>query len=700
MVGTSVSTEGVRAAPAGVRALRRDGDTAILESVALALNSTLELSEVLRVLAGITLEATGADRCSVLLLEGRRLVPTAAIGRVSNEDLWTAFRAMGDIDLVDLPGAWELLSQPKPIPVVDAAASRLIPRSWLERFTLRSLVVVPLLVADEPCGVMVADHQVTQEFSDAQLRLLEAVGSYAAVAVRNARNYEAMRRRSQVQEALATAAMQLVSPLPQHEIAHRLLDACLAVVPAARCAIGLLDAENTKVETIATRGMRHIPTPLPVADVPPELIARLQARWDSAASIDIGDVPGVRALLGHSGSDLSYVIVPLRAEEHLRGGILLGIRKGVRLQQQERTALSTLATIASASFERGLLLKNLKQQVRHMQALHDLGDALSGRLDASSLVERLNGLLGKEPFSVSRICFRDGSLAELMGGSAPTPDDKKAWMKGDILENEEGEVFVPMRLGRRVVGTMSLRDADLGPSERSFVSALAQGAAEVSSRASLRAEVELAERERALSAERGRIAAELHDTAGQTFVAIGLLARRASDQLPGDSPWRDRIKHLAELADAGRWDINRAVQSLAFFPEGREGIVPSLEALVRSFEEDSGLPIVLDCSGPAVQLPAGTERALYLVAHSSLTTAWRHARSSVIRIEIKFDEANVTMMIADDGLGVSRRNLNDSSRLGVASMRNAITEVGGTLRVTSRRPQGTLVTAMVPAEQT
>ena len=667
--------------------------------MALALNSTLELSEVLRVLAGITLEATGADRCSVLLLDGDRLVPTAAIGRVVDEDLWSAFRSMGDIDLVELPGAYELLSQSKPIPVVDASASKLIPESWLERFTLRSLVVVPLLVADEPCGVMVADHQVTQEFTEARLRLLEAIGSYAAVAVRNARNFETMRRKSQVQEALARAAMQLLSPLPRREVASRLLDACVAIVPASVCAIGLLDDADVQVEAIATRGIGPLRTPIRVADIPADLIATLQEHWAGAEPIELGASRAIRELLGVSSPDLSYLVVPLQAENHLRGGILLGTHRNVRLREHERSALRTLATIASASFERGLLLKNLRRQVRHMQVLHDLGDTLAGRLDAGILVERLNSLLEKERFRVSGFSFRDRSMAEHMRGADPTPCDKAAWKRRAVVSGEGGEAFVPMKLGRRIVGSMRLSDAHLGASERSFVPSLAQGVAEVVSRATLRAEAERSERERALSAERGRIAAELHDTAGQTFVAIGLLARRAADQLPGDSPWADRIRHLAELADAGRWDINRAVRSLAFFPEGRDGIAPSLHALVRSFEEDSGLPIVLDCSGPPLQLPARTERALYLVAHSTLTNAWRYSRCSVIRIEIRFDEDIVTLTVADDGVGVSRSNTNGAARLSVASMRNAITEVGGTLRVTSRRPQGTLVTAMVPPER-
>ncbi|MGH2755664.1 MAG: GAF domain-containing protein [Actinomycetota bacterium] len=671
----------------------------VLESVALALNSTLELSEVLRVLAGITLDAAEADRCSIFLMEDHKLVPTAAIGRVVNEDLWSAFQAMGDIELDELPGAMDLLYLGEPVPIVDASSSRFIPEGWLSRFTLRSLVIVPLLVAEEPCGVMAVDYQAPQTFEPERLRLLEAIGAYAAVAVRNARLFEATRRRSELQEALARAATQLISPLPRREVASRLLDACLSIVDADVCAIGLLDADDKNLEAIATRGIRHMRTPIPVADIPLHIVATMQDNWDAEEPIELGESRHVAEFLGISGEpEISYLIVPLKAEHHLRGGILLGTRKHLRLQKQERSALRTLATIASASFERGLLLQHLRRRVRHTQILHDLGDSLSGRLDADGLVEHLNTLLRREGLELSGFAFRDKQMADYLGGCEETTSDREAWKTRRFVAKPDGDLCVPMKLGRRIVGSMRVRKQDLNAAERAFVGALAQGVAEVASRATLRAELEEGERERALAAERGRIAADLHDTAGQTFVAIGLLARRAADQLPADSPWQERIENLAELADGGRWDISRAIQSLAFFPEARGGIVPSLQSLVGSFEDDSGLAIVLDRVGEPVSLPAGTERALYRVAHGSLTNAWRHSGCSVIRLELRFEEEQVTLSVADDGLGLSMRNLNESSRLGLVSMRNAVREAGGTLRVTSRQPQGTLVRAVVPIE--
>src|SRR5207245_9727516 len=75
----------------------------------------------------------------------------------------------------------------------DAASSALVPRIWTRRFSLRSLVLVPLVAAGEPCGLMVVDYRTPRRFPADEVRLLEAIGASAGVAVRNARLFEETR---------------------------------------------------------------------------------------------------------------------------------------------------------------------------------------------------------------------------------------------------------------------------------------------------------------------------------------------------------------------------------------------------------------------------------------------------------------------------------------------------------------------------
>lgn len=64
----------------GASALSESG---LLERVALALNSTLELKEVLKILADIALSVSGAARCALFVIEDSRLLPVVATGKIA-----------------------------------------------------------------------------------------------------------------------------------------------------------------------------------------------------------------------------------------------------------------------------------------------------------------------------------------------------------------------------------------------------------------------------------------------------------------------------------------------------------------------------------------------------------------------------------------------------------------------------------------
>jgi signal transduction histidine kinase len=247
-----------------------------------------------------------------------------------------------------------------------------------------------------------------------------------------------------------------------------------------------------------------------------------------------------------------------------------------------------------------------------------------------------------------------------------------------------------------VVGALHVRPGELSSEQLALLEALGSALADAARRGALRGEVETAAAGRAVAAERERIASDLHDTVGQLFVAIGLLARRHAEELPWDSPWAVRTRRLAELADQGKWEIDQAVRALAFVPAARRGLGPSLRALGRSVAADSGIEVLVEVEGRAVRLAPRIEQALYRVAHEALINAWRHARCGVVRAELRFERDAVSLRIQDDGVGLQLRHPEDGVHMGIDGMRRAVNEVEGSIRVRTARPRGVVVEARVP----
>ena len=354
---------------------------------------------------------------------------------------------------------------------------------------------------------------------------------------------------------------------------------------------------------------------------------------------------------------------------------------------------------AEAFARRRDLLASLERQVERLDVLHDLGGALAERGGSASLVARLNRLLDGRGPEVESLAWRSRTLSRRLGGSALTPAERTMLHESARCTTlPDGRIAIPMHLGRKAVGAMRVRGATERPDDVAFLEMLAAGVAEVANRISLRADVEEAARGRELAQERDRIAADLHDTAGQLFVAIQLLARREAEKLSPDSQWVGRFHRLAELADQGKWEIDQAIEALAFFPAAGRGLVPAIKSLSAAFRADSGLDVIVDVSGRPARLPAKTERALYRVVHESLANAWRHARCSVVRVALVFDKSAVSLTVTDDGMGLTE-SIPDRGRVGTNSMRRSVTDVGGTFRIRNARPRGVVVSAEIPRDR-
>ena len=663
-----------------------------LKRIALTLNSSLELREVLRALAGETLGLAGAGRTSVFLLSDGTLRPAASRGTDADDELWDAFQRMAPIPVT--PARRALLDEGRVLVVDDPAT--ICPPEWIARFDVRCLVLVPLLAGRDLCGLMTIDFPEQRRLDAHELGLLQAIGAFAGVAVRNARTYAAARRTARLQAGLAEAAAALASALPPELVAGRLCAAATDLLGARSSGVAMLDMRRRVLTPLITCGAPR-PEPFPFDEIPSEVFSTLERAWQIRprhAGVFTGQ-PWVNTMLGEA-PDATAVIAPLVINGHT-AGIAIFTVDPLAVDEEILAVTEALVAIAGAALERHELLQRQQQQVDRLDILYGLSGALAERADADRLVDTLNGLLAGMGVQAEGMAFRSRVLIRHLGGDKPTAEERAAWAAGagrTVLA--DGAIAIPMRLGRRQVGSLRVRADDLDDSDLSFLEALASGVAEMASRGALRSSVEDASRERAVAAERERIAADLHDTVGQQFVALGLMANRLVEQLPSSSPWATRVGRLAEMATAGKFEIDQAIRALTFVPAARRGVVPAVRGLCRLVALDSGLDIVVDVSGRPVRLTAPAERALYRVVHEALTNAWRHARCSSVRVLLTFAADGVSVTVRDDGTGLARRTDDERAGKGLWSMRRTMAAVDGGLSVRNAEPRGTEVVARVP----
>ena len=164
-----------------------------LYKVARTVNSSLDVMQVLDTIVASTAEALEAKACSLRLLgpDGKHLLFGAAYG------LSASYRGKGSVMLA--PGGSEVdrlaLGARKAVYIADARTDPSVqyPEQMREEGIV-SVVVAPLLVQDQPIGVLRVYSRSQREFSEAELVLVEAIASLSVLAIENGRLYERLDR--------------------------------------------------------------------------------------------------------------------------------------------------------------------------------------------------------------------------------------------------------------------------------------------------------------------------------------------------------------------------------------------------------------------------------------------------------------------------------------------------------------------------
>ena len=166
----------------------KDYFTALYE-VAKVINASLEPSEVMEKITRCVTEALDVKACSIRLLDakGKRLLMGAASG------LSKGYLVKGPV-LVEESGIDRKALGGKTIWIEDAQTDRNFQyTAEAKKENIRSVLVTPLLVGKKAIGVLRAYTKEKRKFEKPEIRFLEAVANLSAIALDNARLYNALK---------------------------------------------------------------------------------------------------------------------------------------------------------------------------------------------------------------------------------------------------------------------------------------------------------------------------------------------------------------------------------------------------------------------------------------------------------------------------------------------------------------------------
>lgn len=200
-------------------------------------------------------------------------------------------------------------------------------------------------------------------------------------------------------------------------------------------------------------------------------------------------------------------------------------------------------------------------------------------------------------------------------------------------------------------------------------------------------------------AERRHLAGELHDKLGQQLTALGLNLNILEQSLPPEQELAQhgRIADMVSLLEEMTGQVRNIMADLRPPVLDDYGLGAALRWYGNIFDKRSG--IACELKGADIpRLPTTMEIALFRVVQEALNNVGKHSLASRVEIRSALDGSRLSLVVQDNGRGfpeTDEADMPETTKLGLISMGERVTSIGGTLAVTSAQGSGTIVSVEV-----
>jgi HD-GYP domain-containing protein (c-di-GMP phosphodiesterase class II) len=218
---------------------------ATLHKIGQAVNSQLDLREVLEEVLDSAIRFLGAENGSLMLLNESRSELRILVARGLSQDIVETTRIkMGE-------GVSGRVAQEGRSLLLPSGLRKGAGGSAPPGREMKTAMSVPLTVRDEVIGVLnIRGRLAGGDFSEGDLSMLGVVASHAAGAIANAQSYESAKRKAYEMSALFAIGTALNSELERNQVLQKVLDHAIELLGSKKGSIMLLndDTEELNIE--------------------------------------------------------------------------------------------------------------------------------------------------------------------------------------------------------------------------------------------------------------------------------------------------------------------------------------------------------------------------------------------------------------------------------------------------------------------
>ena len=202
--------------------------------------------------------------------------------------------------------------------------------------------------------------------------------------------------------------------------------------------------------------------------------------------------------------------------------------------------------------------------------------------------------------------------------------------------------------------------------------------------------------------ERQMISRELHDRIGQDLSMLKILSGNLFDKQVEISPeMRQRVTQLSKILQDSINSVRDIAYNLRPSSLDQLGLVRTIYQYCEDFSEKTDLNVDFNSAGmDELKLDFDTEINLYRLVQEGLNNIMKHADAKRITIKLVASFPKIILRIEDDGKGFDIKNrlaeAPSEKRMGLRSMKERVSLLGGRMRINSRPDKGTKIFIDVP----
>lgn len=207
------------------------------------------------------------------------------------------------------------------------------------------------------------------------------------------------------------------------------------------------------------------------------------------------------------------------------------------------------------------------------------------------------------------------------------------------------------------------------------------------------------ERNNELSAERARIARDMHDAVGSQLTQLTVMHEIMADDEALSAENRGKLRQLANTARASVAALDEVVWAVNPGNDTLANLAAYLTHAAREYLRPLGIVCRQDVppEWPDLHVPSHIRHQIFLAFREALHNVVKHAQADAVTVTARFfpQDSLMVLSIADDGIGLPADTIG-VEKDGLDNMRDRLAKIGGNCRIRLRTGSGTVVEMKVP----